>query len=87
MEDFNFAQGFNRTAEKTIVSRQVSRSKTASSTASEKVVQSYPVYINGFAVRGPGFRAASELFEKLLEKRNCLPKLCQVKNFSTTSFF
>ena len=45
------------------------------------------MYINGFAVRGPGFRAASELFEKLLEKRDLSTETLSGKELFDHEFF
>ena len=46
-----------------------------------------PVYVNGFAVRGPGFNAASEYFEKLRGKEEMARESIQGREYFDNLFF
>lgn len=46
-----------------------------------------PVFVNGFAVRGPGFSSASEFFDGLLNKRDLSSEVMQEKECFDHTFF
>jgi acyl transferase domain-containing protein len=50
-------------------------------------VDTRPVYINGFAIRGPGFKTASKFFDGLLDKRDMSTETMHGRERFDHSFF